>query len=219
MIKILWDWNGTLLDDLETSLSCIQQLQKENGIPPFKGLEDYRQVFCFPLQEYYEKSGFDFKKILWKNTGERFMALYLDRFARNHLNSHACEALEFAAKHGMANYILSASRWDLLREQIGHFPLLRPYLCGVYGIDNIFATSKEQAAHDFMATCLPWDEVYLIGDTLHDLEVARAIGCSFVACDTGHQAAWRFREQGIEPCSTLMEAVKDIYGRSCHHGQ
>ena len=35
---VIWDWNGTLLDDLEVSFSAINRVLTSNGYPPIRDL-------------------------------------------------------------------------------------------------------------------------------------------------------------------------------------
>lgn len=214
MIKILWDWNGTLLDDLELSLACMQQVQKENGILPLPDLDTYRKVFGFPVKTYYEKAGFDFEKQDWSTVGARFMDLYVSHFSKTALRPDAAAALLQARDLGIASYILSASRIDLLKTQIQRFPELKDCFAGVYGIGDIYASSKVGAGEEFMETCLDWNEVWMVGDTLHDQQVAQKIGAKFLALSGGHQRASVFGQQKV--CESLMDCVEEIYGRSTH---
>lgn len=215
MIKILWDWNGTLLDDLSFSLECIRQVQREYGVPPFESVEDYRRVFGFPVYDYYLRAGFDFSRLSWPEVGARFMELYVSGVDRVKLAVDAIEALKLARSRFFASYILSASRIDLLKEQIEMHDRLPQFLCGVYGIGDIYASSKEAAAREFLESCLPSDTIYLIGDTVHDAAVAAAIGASFIAVPSGHQPEDAF-DAGTVFCASLCEAVRYIDARSSH---
>ena len=62
MVKtIIWDWNGTLLDDLDLSLESVNILLEERNLPALS-VEKYKDIFCFPIVDYYVKAGFDFEK-------------------------------------------------------------------------------------------------------------------------------------------------------------
>ena len=74
---IVWDWNGTLLDDRWLCIEAINSVLKSRNMPLVSD-KDYRNLFCFPVIEYYEKLGFDF-------TEERFpipefLEYYKNRF-------------------------------------------------------------------------------------------------------------------------------------------
>ena len=56
---IMWDWNGTLLDDLKANFDTINKLLSDRNLPEMKSIEEYRSLFCFPVIGFYEKTGFD----------------------------------------------------------------------------------------------------------------------------------------------------------------
>ena len=58
---IVWDWNGTLLDDRWLCIEAINYVLKSRNMPLVSN-KDYRNLFCFPVIEYYKKLGFDFTK-------------------------------------------------------------------------------------------------------------------------------------------------------------
>ena len=63
MVKtIIWDWNGTLLDDLDLSLESVNILLEERNLPALS-VEKYKDIFCFPIVVYYVKAGFDFESV------------------------------------------------------------------------------------------------------------------------------------------------------------
>ncbi len=63
LVKIVWDWNGTLLNDVDLCFSCINRLLVSHDLKPLDTLSQYREVFTFPIEDYYKRVGFDFDKI------------------------------------------------------------------------------------------------------------------------------------------------------------
>ena len=59
---ILWDWNGTLLDDVELCVDALNRLLQSYGYPQRYDRNQYRAIFGFPIEEYYIRAGFDFSK-------------------------------------------------------------------------------------------------------------------------------------------------------------
>ena len=55
---ILWDWNGTIVDDLNINFKIINQLLKERNLPTIT-LQRYKEIFTFPIIEFYRSAGFD----------------------------------------------------------------------------------------------------------------------------------------------------------------
>lgn len=73
---ILWDWNGTLLDDVQLCVDALNRLLARYGYPQRYDRDQYRAIFGFPVQEYYARAGFDFpatvsmnwRSVSWKIT-------------------------------------------------------------------------------------------------------------------------------------------------------
>ena len=72
---IIWDWNGTLLDDVSFCVEIINGLLSKRQLPEISR-EYYRGVFTFPVQKYYEKIGFDFSVEPWENVSTEFITRY-----------------------------------------------------------------------------------------------------------------------------------------------
>lgn len=210
MKKILWGWNGTLLDDVTAGFSCMVRTQKKYGITPLKSVDQYRQIFGFPVKGYYEKAGFDFDQLDWNQVGQDFMNDYISCFQDIPLNAQAIEVLKKAKADGAMNLILSATRLDLLKEQVMKFPQLKDLIDGVYGIEDIYASSKVGAGQEILKNSLPWDELVMIGDTLHDAQVASALKIPVILCETGHQSRQILDAAGVPVVSSLEEALKQV---------
>ena len=56
----IWDFNGTLLDDVGAGISSVNTLLSERNLPVIPSVDYYRGIFRFPIIEYYKSLGFDF---------------------------------------------------------------------------------------------------------------------------------------------------------------
>ena len=54
MKRIVWDWNGTLLNDVNLCFECINRLLVSKNLDPLINLSAYRDIFEFPIQNYYK---------------------------------------------------------------------------------------------------------------------------------------------------------------------
>ena len=59
MVYVVWDWNGTLLDDAEVCLAVMDRMLVRRGLPPIGDMERYREIFTFPVRDYYALAGLD----------------------------------------------------------------------------------------------------------------------------------------------------------------
>ena len=60
---LFWDFNGTLLNDVIPDFCTANRLLERHGLPKLNSLEEYRNVFHFPVIEYYRALGYDFSKV------------------------------------------------------------------------------------------------------------------------------------------------------------
>ena len=55
---IIWDWNGTIMDDLEFCVGLINDILLSENKPKLSN-EEYQSIFTFPVIEYYKLAGLD----------------------------------------------------------------------------------------------------------------------------------------------------------------
>ncbi len=185
MQYVIFDFNGTILNDVEVSVACLNKTIEKYLLRDFISIDEYKRIFTFPVKKYYEAVGFDFEQLDWYEVGQYWMDLYLNNYYKCGLNDGVVDLLIANKEKGIKNVVLSASRVDILKRQLNELGILA-YFDEVLGIDNIYATSKLPIGLNFIAD-KDRNECVMIGDTLHDLEVARSmgIGCLLVSC--GHQ--------------------------------
>ncbi|MDR2502282.1 MAG: HAD hydrolase-like protein, partial [Oscillospiraceae bacterium] len=142
---VLWDWNGTLLDDAAWCMECVNDMLARRGLRPLANLSEYRSVFTFPVEDYYRRVGFDFDAEPFAVLAEEYMALYHGNDSRLTLFPEIRKTLRILRERGLRQNILSASRIDNLLRQIELFGIA-PYFDVILGISDIYARSKEDVA-------------------------------------------------------------------------
>ena len=183
---ILWDWNGTLLNDVQMCVDCINVLLKERNLP-LLSVETYRQVFGFPVKDYYEKIGFDFSREAFEIPAKEFMDLYYERLPETSLFPCVEEVLEHFKRKGFRQFIVSAMEHDSLVKTLQERKI-DSYFEAVSGIDNIYAGGKTKMARNFIRRMGGnLQQMIFIGDTLHDLEVGRSLDVDVLLVAAGHQ--------------------------------
>ena len=106
---ILWDWNGTLLDDVELCVDALNRLLEKHAYPQRYDRDQYRAIFGFPIEEYYVRAGFDFSRHSFAMLAEEYMDDYIPASAACPLAEGAIEALDAFRAAGLRQVILSAS--------------------------------------------------------------------------------------------------------------
>jgi phosphoglycolate phosphatase len=203
---IIWDYNGTLLNDLAIGVLSINQMLKQRNLPLLT-TEKYREVFTFPVKDYYESVGFNFKKEDWDATAKEFIANYTALLPQSTIFPEAKELLSFFAENGKKQFILSAMEQNMLLDSTKSENITN-YFTEISGIDNIYASSKIENGKSLIAKhqLLP-KEVCLLGDTSHDYEVAKELGCDCILVAAGHQSIEKLKETG---CPYVVSHLKQI---------
>lgn len=183
---IIWDWNGTLLNDVDYCRRIINRILVDNSLPELS-LEKYREIFTFPVQDYYEAAGLDFSKTSFEILGRDFIDEYESKILTCSLHDNAVEVLSSIHKKGISQSVLSAYLHENLVAILDHYNLTR-YFDNIIGLDNIYAGSKTHLGLTLVEQLnLPKEEILFIGDTLHDAEVAEAMGVNCILIANGHQ--------------------------------
>ena len=140
---VLWDWNGTLLDDAALCCELLNTMLARHGYAPVGSMEAYRQVFCFPIETYYRRAGFDFSRHPFAALADEYMRLYTPRSLGCPLQPDACAVLDALRAQGMRQVMLSASKRENLQQQVEHFGL-RSRFDTLLGLSDIYAKSKTE---------------------------------------------------------------------------
>ena len=165
---ILWDWNGTLLDDVDLCVDALNRLLAGFGYPQRYDHERYRAIFGFPIEEYYVRAGFDFTKHSFAELAEKYMEDYVPASAACPLADGAIDALEAFKAAGVRQVILSASNLDTLRRQTDERGVTG-YFDRLLGLGDIYAKSKVEIGLAYLKeNGFDPARAVMIGDSVHD---------------------------------------------------
>lgn len=208
---IIWDWNGTLLDDIQASIDSINPLLLERGLNTID-IEHYRNIFGFPVVDYYSRLGFDFTKEDFSTPAIQFMDNYRSRQHTLKLFDDAVTTLSTLKQQGFRQIMLSAMEDKLLKQMISFFGI-EEYLDGVFGIDDDFAHGKAHIGKKMIEVLkLNTTECLMIGDTAHDAEVADLCGFDCILYAGGHFSKTRLTSLNkpiINKLSELLSWLND----------
>ena len=207
MTYILWDWNGTLLDDTQAALDTLNDMLSRRG-RPLIAMDFYRDNFAFPVKPFYESIGVRLGNEDWDALAREYHEVYGRQAKR--LNPGAIAALERVKAKAVGQSVVSALRQDLLERDTSRYGV-SGYMDRLYGVDNLDGSSKAQRAAELLRDLRAGHpgaglDFVLIGDSLHDKEVADAVGVHCVLCSQGSHAGWRL-EKVAPTCATLEDAV------------
>lgn len=204
--NVIWDWNGTLLNDVKVGVDTLNDMLDRRGLPSLT-VQQYKDLFEFPVICFYQRVGFDLVKESFHELSVDFVSTY-DKYAEGvALNPFVQEALTYVQQSGRKQYILSALREDLLNHMLGEFAI-DSHFERACGSDDIYAAGKIERGRRMLEAL----EIYpaktvMIGDTVHDAEVAHALGFDCILFAGGHNSEWRLQEKApvIHSMEELLE--------------
>jgi len=201
---ILWDWNGTLLDDVWLSVDTINVLLNKYKLPAISA-QDYKEQFNFPVKEYYEKIGFDFSQFDFPTVGQEYIDQYNTRRFECNLHAGSLQMIERFAQEKIGQFVLSAREQKQLEHELQHFQL-KDHFANIVGIQNNLAHGKIETAHKLVESLkINHKSILMIGDTVHDCEVAKATGIDIVLIAHGHHTYNRLSETGQKVINRFEE--------------
>ncbi|NLE13886.1 MAG: HAD family hydrolase [Clostridiales bacterium] len=212
---IVWDFNGTILDDVWVGIKSVNTLLARRGLPQVESLEQYHSVFQFPIFNYYLQLGFDFDAESYDDLAVEWVEQYMINVRDAGLRPGVLEAIAAFDAAGAVQVLLSATEADMLAYQLRYLGL-ESCFSEIIGNDNIKAESKTHLAQRWAEETNP-RSVLFIGDTLHDAESAIATltsaECFLVA--GGHQSREALENSGmpnVKVFGSIIEAMNCALG-------
>jgi phosphoglycolate phosphatase-like HAD superfamily hydrolase len=205
MAHLVWDWNGTLLDDIELVVAATNSSLAAVGGPSVT-TEDHRRDFRRPISAYYAY-------VLGRPVAdEEFVTLdrvfhdaYRAGLPRCRLALDALDAI--GAWSGTQSLLSMFFHHELVPVVTEHGLLDR--LQRVDGLrDAVGGGPKEPHLRAHLeALQLRGDECVLIGDSIDDAEAAESVGARVVLYRGGFTDEARLRATGLPVATTLLEAI------------
>jgi phosphoglycolate phosphatase-like HAD superfamily hydrolase/ADP-ribose pyrophosphatase YjhB (NUDIX family) len=183
--NIIFDWSGTLVDDLPAVWKATNHVLKMAERPEMT-LEEFRAEFCLPFTRFYDR--------YVPHVSLPQLEVWFHGSFRQVQDSvvelpHARRFLEFCRERGMRTFLLSTVHPDHFKVQAGVTGfgvfLDRPYLGVVDKTAKIHSILEENKL-------LP-EETIFIGDMQHDIETARHGGIRSCAVLTGYNSLGQLR--------------------------
>lgn len=187
---IIWDFNGTLLNDMQVCIDCMNIMLEERELPSLD-LERYRDIFTFPVKEYYASLGFDFNNEPFEIPAHQFIDLYREHMHLAPLHDETIAMLDHFKALGYRQVILSAMEQEFLVDTL-KLKGIYNYFDEVCGITNHLGEGKLDLARELVARLgQNAGNIVMIGDTVHDYEVATGSSIPCILVAQGHQAFHR----------------------------
>lgn len=202
---IIWDWNGTLLDDIGASLASVNDMLAARGELPM-GKERYKECIGTPIIRFYEQV-FDLEKEDYPSLLAEYNAGYMKHLESCGLTEGAEHAIEFFAAEGLHQAIVSSSNNAQLSENARRFGVYEKFEA-VLGAADFMADSKIDRARKYLTESgAEKGRVLVVGDLEHDAEMAAEIGADCVLLTSGHEHPERLAVSGAVIFDKIEELI------------
>ena len=206
----LFDWNGTLVDDVDINIGLCNALLSRRGLPLIENRSFYLENFGFPVKPFYDLLGFDWEKESYEELAVEYGELYAKAMEKAELFPDVYGMLENLRESGKTLAIISASMQERLVEQSERL-----------GVDAFFSDrlgAKDNLGESKVERCKGWlkknsadpSKVLFIGDTVHDAETAFAAGCDCVLISRGHNAKRKLFSVGCPVFESFDEMLEKL---------
>lgn len=209
-VHVVWDWNGTLFDDLDIVVESVSRSIARHGLPLLDA-DMYRDHYTRPVRSFYDSLfGRAVDDMEWEDLNKTFHELYFESVDRATLSLDAHAALKRVAELGWSQSLLSMSTHDeLVRLVRAHG--LKEYLSPVSGLTMANGDLKASYLRAHLAEAgISASNAVIVGDTPDDHLAASEVGARSVAYDGGSHHREVLDAIGVPVVDTLIGAVELI---------
>lgn len=203
---VIWDFNGTLLNDSWLCAEVVDEMLLGRAKQPL-GLEQYRRLYDLPLEDFYQRIGFDLRTESFEDIAAEFIFSYDSRRSECRLQDGAQRVLAHLQASRTGQSVLSAYELCRLRDALDDLRI-RPFFDSVFGMDHHKGGDKAHLGIELRKTLgLDSDRILLVGDTVHDHEVAMEMGVDCLLIAAGHHSFEKLSNRGAKVAFSLAELL------------
>lgn len=191
---VMWDWNGTLLDDVGAAFKSVNTMLARRGEKLIE-LSQYHDYIDVPIRKFYENI-FDLEKENYSDILIEYNDEYKALMSEIMLAQGAREVLSHLHDTGVRQAIVSSSEQNQLRVAVEHFDLCG-YFDAVLGAEDFLAASKLERARQYInKNSIDPRNVLVVGDILQDYEMSQLVGADCLLLSRGHHSEQKLRGSG-----------------------
>lgn len=205
---IIWDFNGTLIDDVKAALESVNDMLTRRNLPLIN-MEQYASYVDTPIIKFYEHIFDDLYSMDFGEIAIEFNEGYEKHLPERAVMANAEEVLEYFNKKGKLQTVISATHIDKVTNRLTEFGLT-DYFDKILAHNNLIAEDKTHLAVKYFAEKgIRPSEAVVIGDCVADFKMAEAMGCDCILTTQGHQSRIEFAETTALVIDSLLE-LKNI---------
>ncbi len=200
---IIWDFNGTVLDDAYTSVLAVNEMLKARGLAQ-TNLEVYKKTLTMPLTEYYKSVGIYTDDIaLLSQEFRKYCKLHEKS---SHIFDGVYEVISFAKACGIKNILLSSLYNEHLLEETKKYNI-SGWFDTISGLSDRNLGSKSDTARAILEKeGIDPKKVLFIGDLVTDAITAKELGADCVLIPNGHTDKARC----IAACDNVFDTLIEV---------
>jgi len=208
MRHIIWDWNGTLFDDIDAVVDATNANFAGYELPALTA-ETMRAAFTRPVWVYYENMlGRPLVEDEWLALDAGFHLHYHRMMRFCGLTSDARSVLATWQSTGGSQSLLSMWKHERLVPAVRDYFHIEPYFARVDGVRGAGGGSKtEHMIAHLAAMRLDPAEVLVVGDSVDDTLAAQHVGARAVAYTGGTTSRAALAALGVPVVDTLTDAL------------
>lgn len=212
MRHVIWDWNGTLADDLPTVVRCVNLSLAAIGENHIVA-DDYRDHYTRPVRRFYDHLlGRAVDDSEWATIDYVFHAEYAKAAAQVPLAGDARRAIDMIAAAGGTQSILSMWWHDDLATEVNRHGLAE-FMVRVDGNTKDAGETKERLL-EIHLQAIGENGAVMIGDAIDDALAAQSIGIGCVVYDGGSHHRVELEKLDAPIASSLVDAAAIALGES-----
>lgn len=205
---LVWDWNGTLLDDLPIVVESVNRSISTLGAGSIDA-DDYRDHYTRPVRDFYVSLlGRDISDEEWLRLNTTFHDEYFRRATTVDLSPGALEATSLLERSGWTQSLLSMSPQDWLDRIVSRLGIVDRFV-RIDGMVVMTGGLKAVYLEDHLNKMeIPGETTVVVGDTPDDVAAARHVGATPILFHGGSHHLELLEEEGVPIAETLIEAVE-----------
>lgn len=208
---VVWDWNGTLLDDLPIVVEAVNHSIAELGESRIDA-DDYRDHYTRPVRLFYDALfGHQVTDDEWLRLNTGFHDAYFTLAQNADLAPGAREAMTMVEAAGWSQSLLSMSPHDWLLGIVARLELTERFDL-VAGLSEVTGGRKAQHLEVHLDDLgVDGRSTYVIGDTPDDVAAAHHVGATPILFHGGSHHMDVLEAEGVPIAESLVEAVELVF--------
>ena len=203
---IIWDWNGTILDDLQINFEVENTLLQRRGRKLIRDIDEYQEKFQFPIIKFYESLDFDLENEKFEDIAREYVLEFDERFYELETFPDAESVIRDFKFKGIEQIVLSQTEQRWLEKQVT-FHEMDYLFTELLGAKDIYVKGKVGIALQWITkNDIDTAQVLMVGDTLHDYEVAETLGCDCILIARGHQS----KEKLLTTGAVVLDSIEEL---------